>query len=253
MRTVDLNADIGESFGRYTIGMDKEVLKYITSANIACGFHAGDPYVMQKTIDLAMKNDVKIGAHPGYDDLRGFGRRKIVMNLEELYADLVYQIGALKTMVETQGGRLQHVKPHGALYNDAYKDKRIASIIIKAIKAIDNDLYVLSPEHSKLSFVAKENNIKVAKEVFSDRAYADDLSLVSRNQKGAVFTSSDQSLNQVKNIILNNKVLTINNIEKELIADSICVHGDNKQAIIFLESMHKLFNKEKINLQAFSE
>ena len=174
MYKVDLNCDLGESFGRYKLGLDEEVIKYVSSANIACGFHASDPVVMEKTVALAKSKNVSIGAHPGYLDLIGFGRRNMDISEEEAKAYTKYQIGALYSFCKSAGVELKHVKPHGALYNMAAKDYKLARAICEAIYEFDKDIILLGLANSKLIEAAKDLNLRYANEVFADRAYEED-------------------------------------------------------------------------------
>ena len=186
MHAIDLNSDLGESFGAYTLGMDEKLMEYITSANVACGWHAGDPLVMQKTIRAAAKNGVAVGAHPGYPDLMGFGRREIKITPEEAYTYVLYQLGALDAFARTEGVKIQHVKPHGALYNQACKDEKLAGAICRAAQAFDRELIVLAPYNSAFRTAAETIGQPFAGEFFADRAYLPDGSLVPRSQPGAV-------------------------------------------------------------------
>ena len=179
-KKVDLNSDLGESFGLYKIGNDENVLKYVTSANIACGMHAGDPVVMSKTVKMATENGVGIGAHPGYPDLQGFGRRNMNLTPEEITAFVVYQVGALQTFAKSEGQKLQHVKAHGALYNMAAKDIKIARAIAEGIKLVDPNLIFMALAGSKMVEAAQDAGLKVAQEIFADRAYNSDGTLVAR-------------------------------------------------------------------------
>lgn len=189
---IDLNCDLGESFGNYKIGMDEEVIKYISSANIACGFHASDPLVMVKTVSLAKENGVSIGAHPGYPDLVGFGRRNMNVAPEELKAMVQYQIGALNAFCKSAGIKMNHVKPHGAMYNMAAKDEKLALAIAEGIAEVDYSLILLGLSGSQLLTAAATVGLKCANEVFADRAYEEDGSLVARTKGGAVITDESQ-------------------------------------------------------------
>ena len=191
---IDLNCDLGESFGNYKIGMDEEVIKYISSANIACGFHASDPLVMAKTVSLAKENGVSIGAHPGYPDLVGFGRRNMSLTPAEITAIIVYQIGALSAFCSANGMKLKHVKPHGALYNMAAKDPAIAMAICEGIYSVDKQLILLAPSFSQMAKAAHSLGLPTASEVFADRAYEEDGSLVARSKPGAMITNEEEAI-----------------------------------------------------------
>ena len=197
---IDLNCDLGESFGNYKIGMDEEVIKYISSANIACGFHASDPLVMVKTVSLAKENGVSIGAHPGYPDLVGFGRRNMNVAPEELKAMVQYQIGALNAFCKSAGIKMNHVKPHGAMYNMAAKDEKLALAIAEGIAEVDYSLILLGLSGSQLLTAAATVGLKCANEVFADRAYEEDGSLVARTKAGAVITDEEEVIERRKKI-----------------------------------------------------
>ena len=206
---IDLNCDLGESFGNYKIGMDEEVIKYISSANIACGFHASDPLVMVKTVSLAKENGVSIGAHPGYPDLVGFGRRNMNVAPEELKAMVQYQIGALNAFCKSAGIKMNHVKPHGAMYNMAAKDEKLALAIAEGIAEVDDSLILLGLSGSQLLTAAATVGLKCANEVFADRAYEEDGSLVARTKAGAVITDEEEVIERVIKMIKEEKVKTL--------------------------------------------
>lgn len=231
MHKIDLNCDLGESFGIYKIGNDEEIMNYVTSVNIACGFHAGDPLIMKKTVDLAIKKGVSIGAHPGYNDIVGFGRRDIKLSLEEIRSLIIYQVGALKAFVEASGGRLNHVKPHGALYNLAASNYEVAETIAKAIYDIDKDLILIGLSGSEMIKAGNDIGLKVANEVFADRRYTKDLKLVNRSKEGALIDNVDDSVNQCIDIVMNNNVIDESLCSRDIIGDTICIHGDNNQGL----------------------
>ena len=252
---IDINSDIGESFGNYKMHNDAEIIKHITSANIACGFHAGDPLVMEKTVKLALEHNVCIGAHPGYPDLLGFGRRSIKISDDELHAMILYQVGALKTITEVLGGKLSHVKLHGAMYNDYANDYKKAKIVAKALYKISPDLIFVGLAQSQCLQAARDAGLKTANEVFADRPYNDDGSLVSRIYQGAVIQDLDVCLKQIKQMIIDKSVQSINGNRIEIYADSICVHGDNDCALEFLKGLNDFLtenNIEVVNLQRLS-
>lgn len=248
MIKIDINCDLGEGFGPYKIGNDEEIMKLISSANIACGFHAGDPLIMKETIELAIKNNVAIGAHPGFSDLQGFGRREIKMSVNELHASIIYQLGALKTMTEALGAKLQHVKPHGAMYNIASKDYNFALVIADAIKQIDKNLIFVGLSNSVMIKAAQEIGLKTAKEVFADRAYTNEGFLVSRNIKGSVIHDEKESIEHVHRMIKDKKVKTISNKLISIDADTICLHGDNKDALVFAKNLRKFLSDNQIEV-----
>lgn len=237
MKPVDLNCDMGESFGIYKLGLDEEVIKYISSANIACGFHAGDPVVMAKTVRLAKEHGVNVGAHPGYPDLVGFGRRIMHVDREELKQSLIYQIGALQAIAESQGVQLKHVKPHGALNNQAATDLDLARTIAEAIAAVSEDLIFIAMAGTAMCQAAEEFGLPVAREAFADRAYNDDGTLVSRKQPGAVIHDPDQVLERVQRMVNEGVVISINGKELPVEVDTICVHGDTKEAVAMVRKL----------------
>ncbi|GAA4847294.1 5-oxoprolinase subunit PxpA [Algivirga pacifica] len=234
---IDINADIGESYGAYTIGNDKELLQLISSCNIACGFHAGDPDVMRETIELAIKQGVNIGAHPGYADLHGFGRRHIPMTHESLFNLMLYQVSALKGMVEAMGGKLHHVKPHGALYNDAARDEGIAQAIVKAIAAVDNELKLFGLSGSLVGEVAADIGLEFVHEVFLDRRYQSDGSLVPRSNPQAVIHDQQEALQQLEHMLHKGVVDTIEGKQIPIKAETLCIHGDHPESLSFAKAV----------------
>lgn len=252
MYKVDLNCDLGESFGNYKIGCDSEVIKYISSCNIACGFHASDPVVMSKTVDFAKKQGVSCGAHPGFQDLQGFGRREIKLSEEEVKAIIKYQIGALYGFLKSNNMKLQHVKPHGALYNMAAKDYDMAKAICEGIYEFDKDIILLGLSGSNLIKAGEDIGLKTANEVFADRAYNDDGSLVSRKLKASVITDEDIAIKRVIKMIKEHKVTSINGKEISIIPQSICVHGDNLKALEFVQKIRSTFENKGIIIEPLS-
>lgn len=248
MYKVDLNCDLGESFGNYKIGCDEEVIKYISSANIACGFHASDPIVMSNTVKLAKEYGVSVGAHPGFQDLAGFGRRNMDISYDEAKAIIQYQIGALDAFCKANGIRMKHVKPHGALYNMAAKDINLALAICEGIKQVDPDLILLALSGSQMIEAAKLTGIKSVSEVFADRAYKEDGSLVERKIEGSVITDKKVAINRVIRMIKEQKVTAINGADIPICAESICVHGDNIKALEFVKEITESLKKENIKI-----
>jgi len=228
-KQVDINCDMGESFGMYKLGHDEEVIKYISSANIACGFHAGDPIWMNKTVTLAQNHGVEIGAHPSYPDLAGFGRRNMDISSDELKSDILYQIGALQAF--TKDKKLQHVKPHGALYNQAVVNEKIAKTICEAILEYDSNLILLALSGSKWVKTAKEMGLKAYNEIFADRALNDDGSLVSRSKEGSVLHDVNEVTDRSNQMVIEGIATTISGNEIEVKADSLCIHGDTPGAV----------------------
>lgn len=245
---VDLNADLGESFGNYKCGMDEEVIPYISSANVACGFHASDPVVMDQTVCLAKKYGVKVGAHPGFPDLVGFGRRYLKVSPGELKAMVRYQIGALGAFCTAHGIRLSHVKPHGAMYNMAAKDKGLALAIAQGIKEVDPGLILLGLSGSCLVEAAQEVGLMGANEVFADRAYNSDGTLVDRSKAGAIITDETEAIRRVVKMVKTGTVTSIDGTEIKVRADSVCLHGDGIKAVEFARRIHTALKAEDIEI-----
>lgn len=232
---IDLNCDLGESFGRYHLGSDEAVIPIISSCNIACGYHASDPCVMRKTVELAAQHGVAIGAHPGLPDLMGFGRRNMLIAPEEAADYVTYQVGALWGFVKANGLSLQHVKPHGALYNMAAKDYKLSLAIAKAIQKIDDTLILMGLAGSQTIRAAQDIGLSVAQEVFADRAYMDDGTLVPRSRKDAMIVSEKESVERVVRMIRDGKVASVDGNDISICPDSVCVHGDGERALKFVE------------------
>ncbi len=228
---INLNADLGESFGAWSMGSDEELLRVVCSANIACGFHAGDPLVMRKTVRTALAAGVGLGAHPAYPDLQGFGRRRMEMAPAELEAAVIYQVGALAGMAAAEGGRLGHVKPHGALNNQACEDAALADTVARAVRAIDRDLILLAPALSELHAAGLRAGLQVAAEVFADRAYADDATLLPRSEPGAVLHDHDAVVAHVMRMLDAGGIVAHSGKILPTAMHSICVHGDNPGAV----------------------
>ncbi|WP_299441090.1 5-oxoprolinase subunit PxpA [uncultured Aquimarina sp.] len=243
MKRIVLNSDVGEE-----AGFDEQIMPFISWCNIACGVHAGNDQVIQKTIDLALQHQVKIGAHPSYPDRENFGR--VVMNIsyEDLVETLTEQIQKVKYYTEEMGGKLHHVKPHGALYNEAMKNEEVANAIINSVKNIDKSLIIITPKDSLIPYICKEN-IEVKYEVFADRNYNEDLTLVSRSENNAVLMDPKIILDHVLNMISEGKVRTIKGEEVSIYFDTICVHGDNPKSVEILEYLYKEFLKRNFVLK----
>lgn len=253
MIKVDLNCDMGESYGRYNLGLDSEVAKYISSANIACGYHAGDPVTMEKTVKIMKENGVAVGAHPGFPDLLGFGRRNMAVTPDEARAYVQYQAGALMAFCMSNGLPLQHIKPHGALYNMAGKDYELSSAICKGIKLVSEDIILMGLSGSQTMKAAQDCGVKFACEVFADRAYEDDGSLVARSKPGAVIKDEDEAIERVIKMVLHHKVTSINGKEIEITPHSVCVHGDNEKALMFVQKIHKALNENGVEIAPLSK
>ena len=253
MYQIDLNCDLGESFGNYKIGMDEEVIPLISSANEACGYHASDPIVMQKTIAMTKKFGTAVGAHPGFPDLMGFGRRNLSVSPAEAKAYTLYQLGALDAFCRTQGVKLQHVKPHGALYNMAAKDYELARGICEAIYEFDKDLIVLALSGGQLIRAGQDIGLRTALEFFSDRAYEEDGTLVNRRKEGAVITDENEALARVVRMIKENKLTAITGKDISIKADSVCVHGDGVKALEFVKKIREKLTDEQIAIKPLAE
>jgi 5-oxoprolinase (ATP-hydrolysing) subunit A len=249
MYTVDLNCDLGESFGIYRIGEDAEIMKYITSANIACGFHAGDPSIMAKTVEMAIKNGVKIGAHPGFPDIQGFGRRNMNFSADEVYSMVLYQLGALSAFVKAQGTNLHHVKPHGALYNMCAVDRSLANVVAKAIFDFDPTLTLYGLANSELINAALGYRLKTAQEVFADRTYQPNGTLTPRTESYALITDEQVAINQTVQMVKDKRVTTVNGDRIPIVADTICLHGDGVHAVAFAKKITAAFMAEGITIK----
>jgi len=248
---IDLNCDMGEGFGVYSIGSDEQVMPFITSANIACGFHASDPETIWKTIKMAKANGVSVGAHPSYPDLVGFGRRPMEVSAEDVMADVIYQIGALSAFCKREGIKLQHVKPHGALYNEAAVNSAIAVAIAEAIKSVDEDLYMICLSNSEMVTAARTTGIKYVEEVFADRAYTREGKLVPRTQAGAVIHDPAVAAERVLNMVRTRSVVAIDGTTVPINAQTICVHGDTAEAFEMIRIIKTRLEQENVQLKAF--
>jgi len=253
MAEIDLNCDVGESFGAHKLGFDEEIIKHVSSVNIACGFHAGDPAVMQQTIKLAKTYGVKVGAHPGYPDLPGFGRRNMAMAPEEVKSCLIYQIGALQAFARVEGLELQHVKPHGALYNTAVEDPRLARAIAEAVRSLDEGLILVVLAGSAWVNIAKEQGLRVAGEAFADRAYSADGSLVPRSQPGAVINDKKKVAERVIRMIEEGQVEAITGEDITIRADTICLHGDTPGVLELAIHLRGTLEGRGINIAPLEE
>jgi UPF0271 protein len=251
--TIDINCDLGEINGNDITVNDDAIMSYITSANIACGFHAGDPLIIDMTIHSAIKYGVAIGAHPGYPDREGFGRRSMQLSKEELRASILYQVGALKSMTETSGGKLQHVKPHGALYNTASFDFDMAMVIARTVKEIDRSLILFGLAGSEMIRAAREIGLACASEVFADRAYNDDGSLVSRDLQGSILNDTSQVIERVIRMVTENIVESISGRLIPIQADTICLHGDNAMASEFAKSLVSSLTDKGIDMKSIGK
>ena len=246
MFSVDLNCDMGESFGAWAMGRDAELMDFVSSVNVACGFHAGDASVIRKTIETAIAKGVAVGAHPSFPDLQGFGRREMKMSAREVFDIVLYQVAAVKGICEALGGRLHHVKPHGALYNQAAKDAKLARAIAEATKAIDENLILYGLSNSFLIDEAKKINLRTASEVFADRTYQTDGSLTKRSEPNALIMNAEQAVAQVLQMITDKSVTTANGETIFIRAETVCIHGDGALAVEFAREIKRILTAERI-------
>jgi len=252
MTTIDLNADLGESFGPWKMGRDAEMLDIVTSANVACGFHAGDPMEMLRTVRLCQAKGVGIGAHPGFDDLQGFGRRQITgHSSEELAAMITYQIGALQALAVSQGAIVRHVKMHGALSNMCMTNRAMADAFANAVRHLSADLVLMAVAATEIEHASHAVGGPMVREVFADRTYNDDGTLVSRAQKGAVIHDADQAADHVLRMIDDQAITSINGVKVPVRPQTICVHGDNPAAVRLAATVRTRLEKAGITLCKF--
>lgn len=246
MDRIDLNCDVGESFGIYKFGNDEELLGMVSSANIACGFHAGDPRQMTKTVEICLENGVAIGAHPGFPDLSGFGRRVLKMNRDEITSMILYQAGALMTIAKALGGTVEHIKPHGALYNVAAYDREIGNALTDALLSLEGPALV-ALAGSPLVDLARTRGIKVIEEAFADRNYMSDGSLVRRDQPEAVINEPEKVAQRITELV-RGEVTALDGKKIKINAETICVHGDNPGAIVTAREITRALNKFGITI-----
>ena len=249
-QTVDLNCDMGESFGAWTLGHDAALMPLITSANVACGFHAGDPAVMRATVRAALRHNVAIGAHPGLPDLAGFGRRNMDISLEEAFDMTVYQLGALQAVVKAEGGRLHHLKPHGALYNMAATNAALAEAIAEAVYKVQPELVLYGLAGSELTKAGEKIGLKTAHEVFADRTYQANGTLTPRRQPDALITEASVAIAQVLRMVQSGVVRTQQGQEVAIRADTVCLHGDGAHALEFAQRLNQELRAASVHLQA---
>jgi UPF0271 protein len=246
--TIDLNCDMGESFGAWTLGHDAALMPYLTSANVACGFHASDPAVMRQTVRLALRHGVAIGAHPGLPDLVGFGRRNMDISAEEAFEMTVYQLGALHAVVRAEGGALHHVKPHGALYNMAATNAALAQAIAEAVYKVQPELVLYGLAGSELTKAGEKLGLRTAHEVFADRTYQANGTLTPRRQPDALITSAEAAIAQVLRMVQEGRVRTQPGQEIAIKADTVCLHGDGAHAIEFAQQLSHALREAGVKL-----
>lgn len=248
---VDLNADLGESFGAYKIGADEEIIPLVSSVNIACGWHAGDPLVMGRSVKLAKEYGVSVGAHPGYPDLMGFGRRNMKVSPAEVKAYIQYQVGALSAFCKAAGVKLHHVKPHGAMYNMAGADYKLARAVAEAVAEIDDSLPLLALSGSEMVRAANEIGLPCASEVFADRNYEEDGSLRARSFPDSMITDEDECIRRILRMVNEGKITAVTGKDIDIRADSICVHGDNPKALAFVKRIRDALGNDGIGIRPF--
>ena len=251
MKKIDLNCDMGESFGAYKLGMDGKVIQFITSANIACGWHAGDPLVMDATVKMAVEHGVGVGAHPGYPDLLGFGRRNFDCTVEEVRNYLIFQIGALQAFCKVHGTQLQHVKPHGALYLTAVGDEGVARAVAEAIVSVDSGLMFVALAGAKgqlMTRIGEDVGLKVVYEAFPDRAYTPEGTLVSRRLPGAVIKDPQEVSERALRMAKEGNVIAIDGTSIPLKVQTLCVHGDTPTAVDLVKNIRETLEAEGVTL-----
>ncbi len=251
MEIIDLNCDMGESFGAYKIGMDERIIGHITSANIACGWHAGDPLVMNRTVGMAKENGVGVGAHPGFPDMMGFGRRSMACTPEEIRLYTTYQIGALQAVCAANGVRLRHVKPHGALYLQAVEKEETARAVAEAIVGVAPELYYVALAGKKgelMTRIGRESGLKIAYEAFPDRAYTPEGTLAPRKEPGAVIAEPEEVAERALRMVLEKRVIAVDGSSIPLEADTLCVHGDTPTAVELAGRIRKDLEAEGVVL-----
>ncbi|CAN7745862.1 LamB/YcsF family protein [Rhizobium sp. LjRoot258] len=253
MAYIDLNSDLGESFGPWSMGDDVSMLSIVTSANIACGFHAGDPAAILGVLKEAARRSVSVGAHVGYRDLVGFGRRNMDPSSEELIGDTIYQIGALQGLAKVAHTRVRYVKPHGALYNTIANDARQAADVIAAIQAVDSSLILMALSGAPIVAQARSSGLTVICEAFADRAYNADGSLVNRRLPGAVIHDPEVVASRMLRLVTEGRITAIDGTEIELEAQSICVHGDTPAAVSIARTVRDTLVGGGIELKSFTD
>lgn len=253
MHRVDLNCDMGESFGAYKMGRDEEILPLVTSANIACGYHAGDPATMRRTVQAALRQGVAVGAHPGLPDLAGFGRRNMDISPQEAYDLTVYQIGALQGFLQAQGGRMQHVKPHGALYNMAAVDRALAEAVAEAVYKVDPQLFLFGLAGSELVKAGERLGLRTAHEVFADRTYQADGTLTPRRDARALIEDAEEAARQVIRMVKEGKVQSLQGTDVPVQAHTVCLHGDGPHALDFAKRIRELLQEAGVQVQGIGQ
>jgi UPF0271 protein len=252
-KKLNLNSDLGESFGAWKMAGDDAMLRIVNSANVACGYHAGDPLVMIKTASLAREHGVSVGAHPSFPDLQGFGRRRMDVPAPELEAMMIYQIGALQACAQAQGMKVTHVKPHGALSNIACADRKVADAVARAVHRLDASLILLAPAASQMVAAGREIGLPVVEEIFADRAYLDDGNLVPRSRPDAMVHGAEASLAHVMRMIEESALVSVTGKRIPVNPQSICVHGDNADAVATAQALRDGLMKAGYSLVTIPE
>lgn len=250
MKKIDLNCDMGESYGAWKMGADADVMPFITSANIACGFHAGDPATIRKTVRLAVDRGVAVGAHPSLPDLMGFGRRAMRISPQDMYDLIIYQAGAVEAFARVTGAKLHHVKCHGALYNMAANDEALSDAMVRAVKDLGSGVMLYALSRSKTFQLGKKAGIPVAGEVFADRGYSDDGSLAPRGKPGSMIEDAAASAKQALAMIEEGYVTSLSGKRVAVSADTMCLHGDQPGAVAFAQALRKVFTERGIIVAA---
>ena len=250
MKTIDLNCDMGESYGAWKMGADAEVMPLITSANIACGFHAGDPATIRKTVRLAVDRGVAVGAHPSLPDLMGFGRRVMRISPQDMYDLVIYQAGAVEAFARAAGAKLHHVKCHGALYNMAATDEGLSEAMARAVRDLGGNVMLYALSNSLMMNTARNKNIPVAGEVFADRGYSDDGTLAPRDRPGGMIEEPMAAAKQALAMIEEGYVMSLSGKRVAVAADTMCLHGDQPGAVAFAQTLRKAFTERGITVAA---
>ena len=250
MKMIDLNCDMGESYGAWKMGADAGVMPFISSANIACGFHAGDPATIRTTVRLALDSGVAVGAHPSLPDLMGFGRRVMRISPQEMYDLVVYQAGAVEAFARVAGAKLHHVKCHGALYNMAVNDEALSEAMVRAVKDLGPEVILYALSGSKTLEAGKKSGIRVLGEVFGDRGYSDDGTLAPRDKSGGMIEDAEASVKQVLGMIEGGYVTSLAGKRVAVTADTLCLHGDQPGAVVFAQTLRKVFSEKGITVVA---
>ncbi len=249
MVTVDINCDLEEAYGYYRLREEEEILKRVTSVNIPCGFHAGNPHIICRMVEAALAHQVKVGAHPGFPDMQGFGYRSMNLSLREVYEIMLYQVSALEGITRAYGGDLHHVKLHGALYNEAAERPELAEVIIRAILEVKEDIILYALSGSSLVHIGLEYGLQVAEEVFADRIYLPNGRLAPRELEGSVLHRKEDQLQQASSLILDQRVRTADGNYIELAADTLCIHRENLETIAFLEDLQHWASENGVKIE----